>query len=48
MNFLLFLPETFLLLMALIFFCQSLWKSSAELNQGLALFLSALESSSLC
>ena len=42
MNFLLFLPETFLLLMALIFFCQSLWKSSAKLNQGIAFFLSAL------
>ena len=42
MNFLLFLPETFLLLMALIFFCQSLWKSSAALNQGIAFFLSAL------
>ena len=42
MNFLLFLPETFLLLMALIFFCQSLWKSSAGLNQGIAFFLSAL------
>ena len=27
--------------MALIFFCQSMWKSSADLNQGLALFLSA-------
>ncbi|MBI4765110.1 MAG: NADH-quinone oxidoreductase subunit N [Deltaproteobacteria bacterium] len=38
----LFLPETFLLFMALLFFCQSMWKSSADLNQGLALFLSAL------
>ncbi len=27
--------------MAMIFFCQSMWKSSADLNQGLALFLSA-------
>jgi len=41
MDFSLFLPETFLLFMALIFFCQSMWKSSANLNQGLALFLSA-------
>ncbi|MGA3084422.1 MAG: NADH-quinone oxidoreductase subunit N [Thermodesulfobacteriota bacterium] len=41
MDFSLFLPETFLLFMALIFFCQSMWKSSADLNQGLALFLSA-------
>jgi len=28
--------------MALIFFCQSMWKSSANLNQGLALLLSAV------
>jgi NADH-quinone oxidoreductase subunit N len=42
MDFLLFLPETFLIFMALLFFCQSLWKSSADLNQGIAFFLSAL------
>jgi NADH-quinone oxidoreductase subunit N len=42
MDFLLFLPETFLLFMALLFFCQSMWKSSADLNQGLAFSLSAL------
>ena len=42
MDFSLFIPETFLLLMALIFFCQSLWTSSAKTNQGLALFLSAI------
>lgn len=40
MNFSLFLPETFILLSALIFFCQTLWKSSDKTNQGLALFLS--------
>lgn len=42
MDFLLFLPETFLLFMALLFFCQSMWKSSADLNQGLAFLLSGL------
>ena len=42
MDFSLFLPETYLLLMALFFFFQSLWKSSAKLNQGIAFFLSGL------
>lgn len=42
MDVVLFLPETYLLLMALAFFCQSLWKSSAQLNQGIAVFLSGI------
>lgn len=42
MNHELFLPEIYLLLTALVFFCQSLWKSSARLNQGIALFLSGI------
>ncbi|MFH2047609.1 MAG: NADH-quinone oxidoreductase subunit N [Pseudomonadota bacterium] len=42
MDVVLFLPETYLLLMALVFFCQSLWKSSAQLNQGIAVFLSGI------
>lgn len=40
MDFSLFLPETFILISALIFFGQTLWKSSDKTNQGLALFLS--------
>lgn len=42
MDFSLFIPETFLLLIALIFFCQTLWTASARANQGMALFLSAI------
>ncbi len=42
MDVVLFLPETYLLMMALVFFCQSLWKSSAQLNQGIAVFLSGI------
>ncbi|MFH0788002.1 MAG: NADH-quinone oxidoreductase subunit N, partial [Pseudomonadota bacterium] len=42
MDFSLFLPETILLITALIFFCQTLWKSPGNTNQGLALFLSAI------
>lgn len=42
MDFSLFIPETFLLLMALIFFCQTLWTTSAKTIQGWALFLSAI------
>ena len=42
MDYALFLPEIYLLLTALVFFCQSLWKSSARLNQGIALILSGI------
>jgi NADH-quinone oxidoreductase subunit N len=42
MDFSLFLPETYLILLALFFFAQSMWKSPAGLNQGLAFFLSAV------
>lgn len=42
MNYGLFLPEIFLLITALVFFCQSLWKSSARLNRGIALILSGI------
>lgn len=42
MDIALFLPETYLLLMALTFFCQSMWKSSAKLNQRIALILSGI------
>ncbi len=42
MDFSLFLPETILLITALIFFCQTLWKSPGNTNQGLALFLSTI------
>ncbi|RPH48120.1 MAG: NADH-quinone oxidoreductase subunit N [Desulfobacteraceae bacterium] len=42
MNYELFLPEIYLLLTALVFFCQSLWKSSPRLNQGIALILSGI------
>lgn len=42
MDYALFLPEIYLLLMALTFFCQSLWNSSARLNQGIALILSGI------
>jgi NADH-quinone oxidoreductase subunit N len=41
MDFSLFLPESFLLLTALIFFCQSLRKPTQPGNRGIALFLSA-------
>jgi NADH-quinone oxidoreductase subunit N len=37
----LFIPELYLLFLALVFFAQSLWKSPAKLNQSLALGLSA-------
>jgi NADH-quinone oxidoreductase subunit N len=42
MDFSLFLPELFLLLMALVFFWQTLKKSPGPGNRGLALFLSAI------
>jgi NADH-quinone oxidoreductase subunit N len=42
MDFSLFLPETFLLFMALVFFCLCLGNPSAKTNQGMALFLSAV------
>jgi NADH-quinone oxidoreductase subunit N len=42
MNFALFLPETYLLITALIFFCQSLWKSPARQNQVAALIISGI------
>jgi len=42
MNYGLFLPEIYLLLTALVFFCRSLWKSSPRLNQRTALILSGI------
>ncbi len=42
MDFSLFLPETYLILVALFFFVQSMWKSSAKMNQRLAFVLSAV------
>ncbi len=38
----LFLPELYLLFLALLFFAQSLWQSPARVNQLLALWLSAI------
>jgi len=38
----LFLPELYLLLLALLFFVQSLWQSPTRVNQLLALWLSAI------
>ena len=38
----LFLPELYLLVLALLFFVQSLWQSPARVNQLLALWLSAI------
>lgn len=38
----LFLPELYLLFLALLFFAQSLWRSPARVNQLLALWLSAI------
>ncbi len=38
----LFLPELYLLMLALFFFVQSLWQSPARVNQLLALWLSAI------
>jgi len=42
MTYTLFLPEIYLLLTALVFFCQSLWKSSPRMNQRIALILSGI------
>ncbi|MEW6186143.1 MAG: proton-conducting transporter membrane subunit, partial [Thermodesulfobacteriota bacterium] len=42
MDFSIFLPETFLLLTALIFFALTLWKASPDTIQGLAFFLTAV------
>jgi NADH-quinone oxidoreductase subunit N len=42
MDFSLFIPETYLLLLALFFFCLTLWKVSADRIQGVALFLTAV------
>ncbi|MCU0578619.1 MAG: NADH-quinone oxidoreductase subunit N, partial [Desulfobacterota bacterium] len=41
-DFLLFVPELFMLLTALVFFAQSLWRSPVGINHRLAITFSAL------